>query len=33
MKKEAGWRRHMKAQADSGMSVSAYCRQHGSIRL
>ena len=29
LKKETGWRRHMRAQADGGMSVSAYCRQHG----
>ena len=29
LKKEARWRRHMRAQAGGGMSVSAYCRQHG----
>jgi transposase-like protein len=28
-KKEAGWRTHLGAQADSGLSVGAYCRQHG----
>jgi transposase-like protein len=29
LKKEAIWRRHMKAQVGSGMSVGAYCRRHG----
>ena len=28
-KKEADWRRHIKVQADSGVSVGAYCRRHG----
>ena len=33
-KKEAGWRRHLKAQADSGMSISAsapICRTFESV--
>lgn len=25
----ARWRTHLSAQADSGLSVAAYCRQHG----
>jgi len=29
LKKEADWRRHMKAQVGSGLSVGAYCRRHG----
>src|SRR5208283_2518723 len=28
-KKEAAWRRHIGAQAGSGLSVGVYCRQHG----
>ena len=28
-KKESFWRRHLKAQARSGLSVAAYCRRHG----
>jgi hypothetical protein len=28
-KKESSWRRHVKAQAGGGLSVSAYCRRHG----
>jgi hypothetical protein len=27
-KKEARWRRHLRGHASSGLSVSAYCRQH-----
>ena len=27
-KKEAGWRKHIRAQAGSGLSIEAYCRQH-----
>jgi transposase-like protein len=27
-KKEAGWRKHIKAQAGSGLPIAAYCRQH-----
>ena len=27
-KKEAAWRRHIRAQAGSGLSVGVYCRQH-----
>jgi len=26
-KKDAGWRKHIKAQAGSGLSIGAYCRQ------
>jgi hypothetical protein len=29
LKKEATWRRHMIAQADSGLSIGAYCQRHG----
>jgi len=28
-KKETVWRKHISALADSGLSVGAYCRQHG----
>ena len=28
-RKEAGWRRHIMAQADGGLRVLAYCRRHG----
>ena len=28
-KKEAAWRRHISAQAGSGLSVGVYCRQQG----
>ena len=28
-KKEATWRRHVRGQADSGLSVVDYCRRHG----
>ena len=28
-KKEAAWRKHISAQAGSGLSVGVYCRQHG----
>ena len=28
-KKEATWRRHVMAQAGSGLSVGEYCRRHG----
>ena len=27
-KKEAGWRRHIVAQAGSGLSIAGYCRRH-----
>ena len=27
-KKEAGWRKHIRAQVGSGLSIEAYCRQH-----
>jgi transposase-like protein len=26
---QAGWRRHIKEQAHSGLSIAAYCRRHG----
>jgi hypothetical protein len=28
-KKESSWRRHLKAQAQSELSVAGYCRRHG----
>src|SRR5665213_3266072 len=28
-KKESFWRRHLKAQVRSGLSVAGYCRRHG----
>ena len=28
-KKHSGWRRHIKAQAGSDLSIAAYCRRHG----
>lgn len=27
-KKEAGWRKHIRAQAGRGLSIEAYCRRH-----
>ena len=28
-KKAAGWRKHINAQAGSGLSIAVYCRRHG----
>lgn len=28
-KKAAGWRKHIRTQAGSGLSIAGYCRRHG----